>query len=104
MVLAGLLNQSISLESFASINGYGDCSYNTAATYPARVERRVKVVRSLKGETVVSTACVFLDGSVSLDKLGRDRITLPDGTKPVILAIEDGVDGAGNTVYVEVNV
>lgn len=105
MALSGLLNQTITLETFHSVtNQFGDCSYNTAVTYPARVERRIKVVKSLKGETAVSTACIFLNGSVSLDKFGRDRITLPDTTQPPILAIEDGVNADGTVLYVEVNV
>lgn len=103
MTLTGLLNQSVIIETFHSLDRYGDCSYNVGVTYPARVERRVRIVRSFKGEEAVSTVSVFLSGEVSaiIDAKGRDRITLPDTTTPVILAIEDGIDGGGNVHYVE---
>jgi hypothetical protein len=105
MTLITLLNQTITLETFNSYsNNLGDCSYNTAVTLPARVERRIKVVRSLKGENAVSTATIFLNGSITLDKYGRDRITLPDSTTPPILAIEDGVKGDGTVLYYEVDI
>lgn len=100
-----LLNQQVTIETFHSIDLNGDPSYNAGATYIARVERRIKIVRALTGDQAVSTNGIFLDGAVSsvLDPFGRDRITLPDGTKPIILAIEDGVDGDGTTMYVEVD-
>jgi hypothetical protein len=116
MALTGLLKQSVILETFNSVDRFGDVTYNAAVTLPARVERRVKVVRSMKGETAVSTAAIFLNGTVALDPYGRDRITINSsalpltfpfvlgGMKPVILAIEDGVDGAGKILYVEVDV
>jgi hypothetical protein len=104
MAFTDLLNQTVTVETFSSVDQFGDATYNTAVTYPARIERRVKVVKSMKGETAVSTASIFLNGSVSLDKFGRDRITLPDTTTPPILAIEDGVKGDGSILYVEVNV
>lgn len=103
--LDGLLRQSIALETFHSDDQYGDCSYNTSVSYPARVERRIRMVRTFQGTEAVSTNSVFLDGAVSalLNAHGLDRITLPDGTTPKILAIEDGVDGDGNTIYVEIS-
>jgi hypothetical protein len=105
-----VLNQSVTIESFHSINEYGDPSYNAGVTYKAMVQRRVKIVRTfhgkdLSGSEAVSTCSVLMDGVVSaaLDRFGRDRITMPDGTQPLILAIEDGIDDQGQTIYVEVS-
>lgn len=105
-----VLNQSVTIEPFNSIDENGDPSYNAGVTYKAMVQRRVKVMRTFHGRDLagfeaVSTCSVLMDGSVSasLDKYGRDRITMPDGTKPLILAIEDGIDDTGETIYVEVS-
>lgn len=105
-----VLNQSVTIETFHSIDVNGDPSYNVGVTYKAMVQRRVKIVRSfhgkdLNGSEAVSNCSVLMDGAVSsvLDAYGRDRITLPDGTHPLILSIEDGIDDTGETIYVEVS-
>ena len=105
-----VLNQDVIIETFNSTDYSGDPSYNVGVTYKAMVQRRVKIVRmirgaSLQGSEAISTASILMDGAVSsvLDAYGRDRITLPDGTKPLILAIEDGQDDQGNIIYVEVS-
>jgi len=100
-----VLNQSVTIETFNAIDEYGDPSYNVGVVYKAMVQRRVKMIRDFKANEAVSTCSVLMDGPVSaiLDKFGRDRITLPDGTKPLIMAIEDGIDDTGETIYVEVS-
>jgi hypothetical protein len=100
-----VLNQSVTIEGFNSIDEYGDPSYNVGVVYKAMVQRRVKMIRDFKANEAVSTCSILMDGTVSavLDRFGRDRITLPDGTKPLIMAIEDGQDDQGNVIYVEVS-
>ncbi len=100
-----VLNQQVTIEIFNSIDQNGDPSYNIGAVYKAMVQRRVKMIRTFKAQEAVSTCSILMDGTVSaiLDKFGRDRITLPDGTKPLIMAIEDGIDDTGETIYVEVS-
>lgn len=90
-----LLNQSITFEGFNSIDQYGDASYNASSTVAAKIDLRIKKVVSLQGKEAVSTTLIVIPASVSLDLLGRDRITLPAdmGSKqPVILAIENAID------------
>lgn len=104
--LTASLNQTITLEPFHSYDGSADPSYNAAVTYPARIERRIKKVISLQGQEVVSNTLIILDGNVSLDEFGRDRITLPStmGSKqPVILSIEDARDQSGVNDHWEVS-
>lgn len=106
--LTSSLNQTITLETFnsAAADGMGDASYNAGVSYPARVERRIKKVISLKGEDAVSTCLIILDGNVSLDEYGRDRITLPPSMgsrQPVILSIEDARDESGTNDHWEVS-
>lgn len=104
--LTASLNQTIALETFNSMDQYGDPSFNAAVTYPARIERRIKKVISLKGQEAVSNTLIILDGNVSLDEFGRDRITLPAtmGSKqPIILSIEDARDQSGVNDHWEVS-
>jgi hypothetical protein len=100
-----VLNQSVTIERFNFIDEYGDPFYSTGVVYKAMVQRRVKMIRDFKANEAVSTCSILMDGTVSavLDKFGRDRITLPDGTQPLIMAIEDGQDDQGNVIYVEVS-
>jgi len=100
------LKQTITFESFHSMDSNGDPSYNAAVTYPARVERRIKKVRTIQGEEAVSTCLIILDSNVTLDEFGRDRITLPAtmGSKqPIILSIEDARDQSGTNDHWEVS-
>jgi hypothetical protein len=100
------LNQTITFESFNSIDSSGDTSYNTGVSYPARIERRIKRVMSLKGEEAVSSTLIILDGNVTLDEFGRDRITLPvnmGSKQPLILSIEDARDQSGVNDHWEVS-
>lgn len=104
--LTGSLNQTITMESFNSADQYGDPSYNTGVSYPARIERRIKKVISLAGQEAVSNTLIILDGDISLDEFGRDRITLPAsmGSKqPVILSIEDARGESGVNDHWEVS-
>lgn len=104
--LTGSLHQSIALESFHSIDENGDASYNAATTIPCRIERRIKKVVSMKGEDAVSTCLIIIDGNVTLDGFGRDRITLPaamGSRQPVILSIEDARDESGVNDHYEIS-
>jgi hypothetical protein len=106
--LDGLLNQTVTLETFnsESSDGMGDPSYNTGVSYPARIDRRVRKVVNFEGNEVVSTCLIIIDGAVSLDAFGRDRITLPssmNSTQPRILAVEEGLDELGNRSHWEIS-
>jgi hypothetical protein len=92
-----LMNQSVAIEGFNSYaaDGSMDPSYNASVSYPAKIDLRIKKVVSLKGQDAVSTCLIVIPASVSLDLLGRDRITLPasmGSRQPVILAIENAID------------
>jgi len=90
-----LMNQSVTIEGFNSIDQYGDPSYNASTTVPAKIDLRIKKVISLQGKEAVSTTLIVLPSSVPLDLFGRDRITLPSNMgsrQPVILAIENAID------------
>jgi len=93
--------QTVTIEPFIGVNAYAEPQYGLPATYPAFVQRKTKLVRDRTGREVVSTAQMYLDGTVSVGV--QDRITLPDGSQPVILSVEVLPDETGATHHVVVN-
>lgn len=85
-----LFNRTITLEPRNALGKGGAETYGTAVTYPARVERRSKIIRGKDGTDKVSTARVYVGPDVPA--LVTDRITLPDGTHPEIMEVRP-VDG-----------
>lgn len=94
------LQPSVTHEPFTGKNGEGGYSYGTGVQRAALVERKAKMVRNAQGEEVVSTHVVtFLRPIAANGSPGRrepidhrDRMTMPDGSKPKILSIEDFTD------------
>ena len=75
-------------------DGYGKPTYLPAATYPARVEGKNQIVRTANGDERASTTQVTLAGGPTIG--AEDRLTLPDGSSPGIVAIAT-VPGASGT-------
>jgi hypothetical protein len=82
-----LLPDSVTIEPFASVDGYGKPSYSTGVAYVCRVEYKTRLAKNAAGETVVSTATTYLSNPLAGLSV-RDRITLPDGSQPVIITVE----------------
>jgi hypothetical protein len=97
--LLALLKQTVSIAG-TTTNKYDEQVPGTPTSYPARVEYNNVLVKDSQGKEVVSKAQVILDGTVSVGSL--DEITLPDGTKPIILSIEKNPDETGNIHHVVV--
>lgn len=94
-------NQTVTIESFIGVNAYAEPQYDLPVQYPAFVQHKTKLVRDRFGQEVVSTAQVYLDSAVEIG--GQDRITLPDGSQPVILSIEALPDETGAVHHKVVN-
>jgi len=94
-------NQTVTIEPFAGVNVYGEPQYGAAVQYSAFVQHRTRLVRDRTGQGIISTAQVYLDGSVNVGI--QDRITLPDGSQPTILSIEALPDETGSTHHKVVN-
>lgn len=96
-----LMVQTVTYETFHSINSYGDPSYNTGTSVKAKIDLRIRKVITLEGKEAVSTCLIVLPSTISPDLYGRDRITLPaayGSRQPVILAIEDARELDSNTI------
>lgn len=72
-------------------DGDGDVPLGPVVLRPAIVIRKQKLIRTLSGQEIISTASVvFLDPAVIINEL--DEVTLPDGTTAPIRATSGFVD------------
>lgn len=97
--LLDLLVDTITIEPWASQSAAGEATFGTAVSYSALVEydtRKVETVGTIDGRggaVFLSKATVHLDGRPTIDL--RDRITLPDGSTPQIIAVRSYSDQSG---------
>lgn len=94
--LRDLLQQQVTIEPFTSRNDYGAATYGAPVPYPCRVVEDLQMLRQPDGSQKLARHKVTLDGDAVVDP--RDRLTLPDGTVPRILAVERYPDETG-TIY-----
>lgn len=91
--LADLFAATIEHAPATGFNGYGEPSFGTGKLYPARVVYRGRMVRAANGDQTISRGEVWIAGTPFVGL--NDRITLPDGTAPLILSFEMLTDEAG---------
>lgn len=91
--LGGHLKQNVTITPVVSRDMYGKVTLGAPGTYPAYVEGRVQMVRTAAGDERASSVTVILAGMVQVGP--DDRLTLPDGTSPPILAVGTVPDGDG---------
>lgn len=90
---ADLMSEEVTIEESAGRDMYGTPMYGTPATYKAHLSYRRTRVRTADGAEVYSTLSVWLNTTDTID--AHDRITLPDGTTPQIIAVERSYDEKG---------
>jgi hypothetical protein len=93
-------HQSVTIETPGIPDQYGNTSTGTATAYPAIVIQTNKLIRDREGNQVVSSCQVFLPSTVSVDP--EAKITLPDGTQPVILNVATAPYFDGTNALTEV--
>lgn len=96
-VLTRWSRETITREPYAGLDAYGQRTYGAAETYKARIEHRARLVRDAHGEERVSQVQVYLASTTIFDV--KDRLTLPDGTTPLMLALERVPDHQGESWY-----
>jgi hypothetical protein len=90
--------QSVTVELVASIDAYRTVTYGAPVAYSAWVLLHTKEVRTLQGEQRVSSVEVVFDSGAAEPPAitPRSRITLPDGSQPVILRVDATLDHLGS--------
>lgn len=94
-----LFSESVTLYPKVSIDKYGRRTHGSASTVAAHIVAETKLTVTTDGREVVESGKVYLYGSyqnVDTDYL----IVLPDGSSPVIIAVDTPHDqiGAHHTV------
>lgn len=97
--IADLMQDTVYHMPVAGYTGSGEPIFGSAVAYPARVARKQRTVLSKWGRTAISQSQVWIAGPLKLDF--ADRIRLPDGSAPPILAFEHLPDDEG-TSYTKV--
>lgn len=96
--LLALMPNSVTVSSLSgfSTDGYGQPTYSTGgSTYRARVVQEQTLVRSFEGVEELATTTVWVASTSTFGPI--DRVTLPDGSAPPLLAVETFRDEAGVT-------
>jgi len=95
--LLSMLNQTVKIAPLSSIDVNGKSIYGDDVNIPARVEYKTTRVLSGTGEDVISSTQTYVNGDVTVTT--TSRITLPDGSTPLILKIDQHPDEDGNIYY-----
>lgn len=87
------MDETITLEAVASTDEYGARTYSAATSHTARIVRRHSQVTDFEGRLVAAVATIYVSGTSLPTSVGpSDRITLPDGSTPPIVAVEEYPD------------
>ena len=70
-----MCRDSITIESFASRDSYGDITYGSAVSYTARVVGEQKLVRDFSGNEVVSKHTVLIPSPIVVQPEDRVRLS-----------------------------
>ena len=89
-----LMPAEVVVETYISSDSYAKPVFATPSnTYRARVVYKTRRMLSPSGEVIVSRGIVWL---ATVDPVSdKDRITLPDGTQPLILNVDQVPDENG---------
>ncbi len=91
--LLALMPHTVTVEPLTGRDDYGRPTYGAAVQYRARVVGKQKLVRAADGAERVSATTVYLASAPGVGP--EDRITLPDGSRPPILAVSKVPDEKG---------
>lgn len=94
------LTSTVTVEPYSSVDEDGQPTYGAGVAYDAFVAHKSVKVYAPDGLEVVSSSQVYLDEDAVVTSSAR--ITLPDGTKPRILAVETRNNITDGTAYMKV--
>lgn len=84
--LQALCPNTVTIAPWSSADSYGKPTYGTAVTHTCLLVKMPRMVRTVTGQERVSTAQVYLTSAPGTSV--KDRVTLPDGTTPVIMHVD----------------
>jgi hypothetical protein len=99
--LRDLLNQTVTVSTRASHDNYGQPSYGSGTSWSAYGSHKSGFVRDANGETVSVSSVWYVASTRVIDI--SDRITLPDGTTPPIVVVDNLVGFTGTHSYSKIS-
>ena len=97
--LTALMQQTISVAKFKRLDQYGDAVYDldNPQSVQCRVSYRPQMIRDGDGREVVSSAQVWTSGNTGITV--QDKVTLPDGSSPILLRVDSPPDETGQIYH-----
>lgn len=99
--LLDLMPNTVTVQPFVSRDSYGAASYGSPVSYRARVNYKTHNILGSDGQLILSNGTIWMacDDPMTAD----DRVTLDDGSTPVILKVVRETDETGLAVYTRVD-
>lgn len=91
---AEMMSETITLYPASTIDAYGKQSYGAGVTYQARLVYEQKILRDSEGREIVQQGRAIIYG-VATGSV-KDRLQLPDGTRPLITSFDTVRDEDGD--------
>ena len=91
--LRALFLDTITVEPFIGRDQDGKPTFGGGVPYKCRIQNLTRAERDSGGEYLVNWATIYLDYSPAIT--GQDRITMPDGTTPIITEVNSSPDDKG---------
>jgi len=88
-----LMPLTIQVSHLASVNSYNEATYSSPVEYRARLEPTRRFLRGPEGTEQLVSARLIVDAQGEL--VESDRVTLPDGTQPLVVSVTTEYDENG---------
>ena len=92
---ADCMPHTVTHTEFAGRSSYGERLFGSSVDYSARVIYKPTKVRTSDGREEIAKGVVWLQGSPVVAT--EDKILLPDGTEPTIMAVDIMTDEDGDS-------
>lgn len=91
---AEMMRDEITVEPQSTVDLYGKQSYGVGVSYPCRIMGEQRIRRDKEGREVVEQGRAVIYGVAVVDV--RDRVTLPNGEKALIVSVDQLADERGD--------
>lgn len=97
-----MMPSTVTVEPFASSDTYGAPVYGPLVSYRCHVSNKASYIRGPSGEMIVTKGAIWI-ACASDAFTAKARLTLPNGAKPILLAINGAQDETGTDIGTRVD-